>query len=61
MIDERPTIRKHAPSLMFLVDEGDAVSDPIYSGIDTCLSGGYMKMLVTFNPRQRLGHPILNL
>ncbi len=47
---------KHAPSLMFLVDEGDAVSDPVYAGIDTCLSGGYTKMLVTFNPRQRLGH-----
>jgi len=47
---------KHAPSLMFLVDEGDAVSDPVFAGIDTCLSGGYTKMLVTFNPRQRVGH-----
>ncbi len=47
---------KHAPSLMFLIDEGDAVPDPVFAGIETCLSGGYDRMLITFNPRQRLGH-----
>lgn len=47
---------KHAPSLMYLVDEGDAVPDPIFDGIETCLSGGYTKLLITFNPRQRLGY-----
>jgi hypothetical protein len=46
---------KHAPSMLFLVDEGDAVPDPVYSGIETCLSGGFEKLLITFNPRQRLG------
>jgi len=47
---------KHAPSLLFLIDEGDAVPDPVFDGIETCLSGGYDRMLITFNPRQRLGH-----
>lgn len=47
---------KHAPSLLFLVDEGDAVPDPVFNGIETCLSGGFLRTLVTFNPRQRLGH-----
>lgn len=47
---------KHAPSLLFLVDEGDAVPDPVYAGIETCLSGGYDRLFVTFNPRERRGH-----
>jgi hypothetical protein len=47
---------KHAPSLLFLVDEGDAVPDPVFSGIETCLSGGYDRLFITFNPRERLGH-----
>ena len=46
---------KHAPSLLFLFDEGDAIPDPVYDGADTCLSGGFDRMLITFNPRQRLG------
>lgn len=47
---------KHAPSLLFLVDEGDAVPDPIYAGIETCLSGGFDRLFITFNPRERRGH-----
>jgi hypothetical protein len=35
---------KHARSLMFLIDEGDAVPDAVFAGIETCLSGGYTKM-----------------
>jgi hypothetical protein len=46
---------KHAPSLLFLVDEGDAVVDPVYAGIETCLSGGLDRLFITFNPRQRMG------
>jgi hypothetical protein len=46
---------KHAPSLLFLVDEGDAVPDPVYAGIETCLSGGFDRLLITFNPRERRG------
>lgn len=46
---------KHAPSLLFLLDEGDAIPDPVYAGIETCLSGGFDRLLVTFNPRERRG------
>lgn len=47
---------KHAPSLMFLCDEGDAIPDPVYDGIETCLSGGFDRLFITFNPRERMGH-----
>ena len=46
---------KHAPSLFFIVDEADAVPDPVFSGIETCLSGGFERLLCMFNPRQRMG------
>ena len=47
---------KHSPSLLFTIDEGDAVPDPVFAGIETCLSGGFDRLLVTFNPRERRGH-----
>jgi len=47
---------KHAPSLLFLLDEGDAIPDPVFAGIETCLSGGFSRLLITFNPRERRGH-----
>lgn len=46
---------KHAKSLLFVADEADAIPDPVFAGIDTCLSGGMTRLLVIFNPRQRLG------
>ncbi len=46
---------KHAPNLLFIVDEGDAVPDPVYDGIESCMSGGHTRLLVTFNPRDRTG------
>ena len=43
---------KHAPHILFIVDEGDAVPDEVYKGIEGCLSGGLMpRLLVMFNPR----------
>lgn len=46
---------KHAPHLLFIVDEGDAVPDEVYKGIESCMSGGHARLLVMFNPRARAG------
>ena len=47
---------KHRPHLLFIVDEGDAVPDEVYEGIETCMSGGTMvRLLIMFNPRARSG------
>jgi len=41
---------KHAPYLFFIVDEGDAVPDEVYRGIESCISGGHVRVLIMFNP-----------
>jgi hypothetical protein len=46
---------KHAPHLLFIVDEGDAVPDEVYRGIESCMSGGHARLLVMFNPRAEAG------
>jgi hypothetical protein len=47
---------RHSPHLMFIIDEGDAVPDEIYRGIDSCMSGGEVaRLLIMFNPRASLG------
>lgn len=47
---------KHAPHILFIVDEGDAVPDEVYKGIEGCLSGGLMpRLLIMFNPRVMSG------
>ena len=46
---------KHAPFLMFMVDEGDAVPDEVYKGIESCNSGGLNRLLIMFNPRAQFG------
>lgn len=46
---------KHAPHLLFIVDEGDAVPDEVYKGIESCMSGGHARLLVMFNPRAEAG------
>ena len=46
---------KHAPYLMFIVDEGDAVPQSVYKGIESCMSGGNVRMLIMFNPRAKAG------
>lgn len=46
---------KHAPSILFIFDEGDAIPDPVYDGAETCMSGGFARMLIPFNPRARMG------
>ena len=45
----------HAPNLFFVLDEGDAIPDEIYRAIDSCMSGGFSRLLVMFNPKRRMG------
>jgi len=51
---------KHAPHLLFIIDEGDAVPDEVYRGIESCMSGGHARLLVLFNPREQTG-PVYRL
>lgn len=46
---------KHAPHILFIVDEGDAVPDEVYRGIESCMSGGHARLLIMFNPRHEAG------
>jgi len=46
---------KHAAYLLFIVDEGDAVPDEVYRGIESCMSGGMARLLIMFNPRGARG------
>lgn len=48
---------KHAPNLLFIFDEGDAIPDPVYLGAEACMSGGNVRMLIMFNPRAQIGTP----
>jgi len=46
---------KHAPHLLFIVDEADAVPEEVYKGIESCMSGGHFRLLCMFNPRAESG------
>ncbi len=46
---------KHAPYILFIVDEGDAVPFEVYKGIESCMSGGMARLLIMFNPRGAAG------
>lgn len=46
---------KHAPHLLFIVDEGDAVPQEVYKGIEGCMSGGIARLLIMFNPKAQQG------
>ena len=46
---------KHAPHILFILDEGDAIPDDVYRGIESCMSGGQARLLVMFNPRKKQG------
>ena len=48
---------KHAPHLLFIIDEGDAVPDEVYRGIESCMSGGQARLLIMYNPRAEVGEP----
>jgi len=47
---------KHAPNILFILDEGDAIPNEIYTAIESSMSGGLKRrMLVLFNPRAKRG------
>lgn len=46
---------RHAPHLLFIVDEGDGVPDEIYEAIDNCMTGGVARLLILFNPKMKAG------
>jgi hypothetical protein len=46
---------KHAPHMLFIVDEADAVPQEVFKGIESCMSGGMTRMLIMFNPRADVG------
>ena len=47
---------KHCPHLLFILDEGDAIPDEVYAGIESCMSGGIkFRLLIMLNPRQQKG------
>ncbi|MEJ2731879.1 MAG: hypothetical protein P8185_25780 [Deltaproteobacteria bacterium] len=46
---------KHAPYLLFVLDEADAIPDEVFRGIESCMSGGHARLLMMFNPRAEMG------
>jgi hypothetical protein len=46
---------KHQKHLLFVLDEGDAIPDDVYAGIESCMSGGHVRLLIFLNPRQAAG------
>jgi hypothetical protein len=48
---------KHSENLLFILDEGDAIPDEVYRGIESCMSGGHARLLIMFNPRAETGAP----
>jgi hypothetical protein len=46
---------KHRANIMFIFDEGDAIPDEVYQGAESCASGGNVRFLIMFNPRQKMG------
>lgn len=48
---------KHHEHMLFVVDEGDTLPDFAYRGIEGCMSGGHVRLLILFNPRYEAGTP----
>jgi len=46
---------KHQKHMLFVLDEGDAIPDDVYSGIESCMSGGHVRLLIMLNPRYGAG------
>ena len=45
----------HAPSQLFIFDEGDGIPDGIFKGAEGCLSGDFSRLLILFNPKMKSG------
>jgi len=48
---------KHHEHMLFICDEGDTIPDFAYKGIEGCMSGGHVRLLILFNPRYEAGEP----
>jgi len=47
---------KHQAHMLFVLDEGDAIPDDVYKGIESCMSGGtIVRLLIFLNPRHAAG------
>lgn len=46
---------KHSPHLLFILDEGDAIPDEVYRGVESCMSGGHARLLIMYNPKAEVG------
>lgn len=46
---------KHAPHILFIIDEADAVPAEVFEGVDGCMSGGMARLLAMFNPKAQQG------
>ena len=46
---------KHAAFILFIIDEADAVFMEVFRGIESCMSGGFARLLCMFNPRSESG------
>ena len=47
---------KHQKVLIFIFDEGDAIPDECYDGVEGCMSGGVLvRFIICFNPKMRQG------
>lgn len=46
---------KHAPYILFIFDEGDAIPDDVYEATESCMSGGFARMLIMYNPHFESG------
>jgi len=46
---------KHQKHMFFGFDEGDAIPGSVYRGTESCMSGGFVRLLIMFNPRHAAG------
>jgi len=46
---------KPQDNMRFIFDEGDAIPSEVYSGAESCMSGGHVRELIMFNPRMAAG------
>jgi hypothetical protein len=48
---------KHHENMLFIIDEGDTIPAFVYKGVEGCMSGGHVRLLILWNPRAEAGEP----
>lgn len=46
---------KHGPYMLFVLDEADAIPAEVIEAIESCMSGGFVRLLLLFNPHAAAG------